>query len=144
MKTIKELQSEKKTYEERLENLYEQNEKISNQIEETKYKIREIEATISNYEKYQKIEEENNYRKAILEWLSGQSETYYNIGHYNGVVCPSLGIFKYEDKKPKGTQEEITILLKQKNIKMLTFSTRFVPCGFWGDDIVSINFYEKL
>lgn len=144
MKTIKELQSEKKMCKERLENLYEQREEISIQIEETKSQIREIETTISNYEKCQKIEEENNYRKAILEWLTGQSETFYNIGNYDGVVCPSLGIFEYEGRKPKGTQEEITILLKQKNIKMLTFSTYFVPCGPWGDNVVSINFYEKL
>ena len=144
MKTIEELQSEKKVCKERLENLWEQREEISIQIEETKSQIREIETTISNYEKCQKTEEENNYRKAILEWLTGQSETFYNIGNYSGVVCPSLGIFEYKGEKPKGTQEEITILLKQKNIKMFTFSTYFVPCGPWGDDIISINFYEKL
>ncbi len=144
MKSIEELKKEKTTLIDKREKLYTQRCELSNEIEELNFKIKSLNEQITEYDKFKAQEEKREYEKRILKWLTGQSEKTYNVGYYEGIVCPSCNIFEYKREQPKGTQEEIIEILKEKDIKMLTFSTHFHSGGLWGDDVLGIHLHKEL
>jgi hypothetical protein len=145
MKAIEEFMQEKKKAEEELNELLFQKQVLTMKIVDAEILVNIAKEKISNYEKEKQKEEELIYFNKILNWITGQTESTYNLKYcYEGIVCPSLKIYEYKSQKPIGTQDEIISLLKEKGYEMLTFSTNFHPCGSWGDNILEIHLHKKL
>lgn len=143
MKSIEEFRKELSDLQDETYALYNQKYDINEQIASKESSIKSIKSIIANYETEQKRDEERQFYLKFLKWLTGGTED-YNVGDYNGVICPSFNIFEYKGEMPFGTNEEVIALMKEKGCELVTFSTNFIPGGLWGDEVISIKFHKKV
>lgn len=143
MKSIEEFRKELSDLQAEANTLYDQKYDINEQIASKESDIKGIKSIIENYETEKKRDEERQIYLKFLKWLTGGTEN-YNVGDYNGIICPLFNIFEYKGKMPLGTNEEVIALMKEKDCELVTFSTNFVAGGLWGDEVISIKFYKKL
>lgn len=142
MKNIEALNLERKQRMEELNGLYKQLEELQEAVSFTEKQIKILDEQIKRYDEYVEARRIEKRDKAILKWLTGQEETYNDVGVYNGIISNITETCMIKGDKPHGEEDEIYDIMRAYGITTIEVITKFVPCWSWGNYKIYIKLFE--